>query len=303
MRRAVLALALLFWAAALCFADLAQKSGEGVFIQLDRGITASEAQQIFAREAQERTPTGLCFYTVREGERLYCRENGQSAEAAVVAVAGNSALLGAETLSWTQGCAVDSRTAQTLFGTAAVGSRQIFLGNKTRTVTQTVSALSATVLVWAEAEESLDQCVLALWDENGGQAAQAFLLRHGLSGQVLHFYPLLVFTKNFCLLPLWVLLAYLCRLAGRRAKWLGWLTAIVGIAVLGSSVIVPGDAIPSVWSDFSFWGNWMRGQKENLLRIFAWPAVDRALQMEQNMIKSMLCTLAGTFAAAVGGRR
>lgn len=303
MRRAVLALALLFWAAALCFADLAQNSYEGVFIQLDRGITAAEAQQIFAREAEEQTPTGFCFYDLRESERLYCPENGRSAEAAVVSVAGNGTLLGAEALSWAQSCAVDSRTAQTLFGTTAVGGQQISFGNRTWTVVQTTPALSATALVSAEAEESFDQCVLALWDENGGQTAQAFLLRHGLSGKILNFYPLLLFTKNFCLLPLWALLAYLCRLAGKRAKWLGWLTAIVGIAVLGSRVIVPGDAIPSVWSDFSFWGNWVQGQKENLLRISAWAAVDRALQMEQNMIKSMLCALAGTFAAAVGGRR
>ena len=145
--------------------------------------------------------------------------------------------------------------------------------------------------------------MLAGFDENGAETAQKFLLRHDLSGQVLNFYPLFVFAKNLCLLPLWVLLFFLCRLAQKRAKWLCWLTAVIGIALLGSRINISSDAVPSVWSDFSFWGHWLQGQKENLLGIFSWATVDRALQMEQNMVKSMLCALAGTAAVAVGGRR
>lgn len=170
-------------------------------------------------------------------------------------------------------------------------------GERTLTVLGTLTALSPTALVSAGEGDSLDQCVLAGFDENGAETARQLLLRHNLSGEIMSFYPLLVFARNLCLLPLWVLLAGLCRLAGKRAKWLGWLAAGIGAAVLGSRIIVPGDAVPSVWSDFSFWGSWARGQKENLLRIFTWAPVDRALQMEWNMVKSMLCALAGTIAA------
>lgn len=303
MRRFFLVLAVLLWAAALSLVNLAEKNGSGVFLQLDRAVTGAEAAEIAAREAEEETPAGFCFYAVREGDWLSCPDNGQSAKAAVVLVSGNAALLGAEPLAWGSGCVLDSQTAQSLFGTDAVGGQQVTFGGNTRTVSGTNSALAPTAIVSAGERDSLDQCVLAGFDENGAENAQQFLLRHDLSGQVLNFYPLLVFAKNLCLLPLWILLVALCRLAGKRAKWLGWLTAVIGIALLGSRIIVPGDAVPSVWSDFSFWGDWLQGQKENLLRIFTWATVDRALQMEQNMVKSMLCAMAGTIAAAVGGRR
>lgn len=303
MRRLFLILAIFLWAAALGFVNLAEKNGSGIFLQLDRAVTGTEVAEIAAREAEEESPAGFCFYTVREGEWLTCPENGQWAKAAAVLVSGNAALLGAEPLAWSSGCVLDSQTAQSLFGTDAVGDQQVTFGGNTRTVSGTNSALAPTAIVSAGERDSLDQCVLPGFDENGAETAQQFLLRHDLSGQVLNFYPLLVFAKNLCLLPLWLLLFSLCRLAQKRAKWLCWLTAVIGIALLGSRINISSDAVPSVWSDFSFWGHWLQGQKENLLGIFSWATVDRALQMEQNMVKSMLCALAGTAAMALGGRR
>lgn len=303
MRRMFIVLGVLFWAAASAFANLAQRDSGKIFLLLDSPVTAAQAREIAAREAEEETPAGFCFYAVREGERLYCPDNGHGANATVLSVSGNGMLLGAEALSWAGGCVVDESTAQTLFGTAVGDGQQVTWGGKNRTVLGTFSALSPTALVFAEDTDSLDACVFACEDENGSQDAQAFLLRHSLSGRILNFYPLYCFTKNFSLLPLWVLLALLCAAAGRRRKWLGWLVAAAGLVLLGSRVIIPGDAIPSVWSDFSFWGDWLQAQRENLLAILAWGPVDRALQMEQNMVKSLLCALAGSLAAAAGKRR
>ena len=303
MRRLFLILAIFLWAAALGFVNLAEKNGSGIFLQLDRAVTGTEAAEIAAREAEEESPAGFCFYTVREGEWLTCPENGQWAKAAAVLVSGNATLLGAEPLAWGSGCVLDSQTAQSLFGTDAVGDQQVTFRGNTQTASGTNSALAPTAIVPAGERDSLDQCLLAGFDENGAETAQQFLLRHDLSGQVLNFYPLLVFAKNLCLLPLWVLLFFLCRLAQKRAKWLCWLTVVIGIALLGSRINISSDAVPSVWSDFSFWRHWLQGQKENLLGIFSWATVDRALQMERNMVKSMLCALAGTAAMAVGGRR
>ena len=100
------------------------------------------------------------------------------------------------------------------------------LGAETLPVLAAGPALTPVALISAEQETRLDRCVLAGWDGNGGQTAEQFLFRHGLSGEILNFYPLLVFVRNFCLLPLWVLLLSLCRLAGKRvsgsAGWLAW---------------------------------------------------------------------------------
>ena len=66
---------------------------------------------------------------------------------------------------------------------------------------------------------------------------------------------------------------------------------------------VPKDAIPSLWSDFSFWGTWLQGLRENFLAIVTAYPGDWALQMERDMIQSVLCALAGTLFVAWGGRR
>ena len=190
MRRLFLILAIFLWAAALGFVNLAEKNGSGIFLQLDRAVTGTEAAEIAAREAEEESPAGFCFYTVREGEWLTCPDNGQWAKAAAVLVSGNAALLGAEPLAWSSGCVLDSQTAQSLFGTDAVGDQQVTFGGNTRTVSGTNSALAPTAIVSAGERDSLDQCVLACFDENGAETAQQFLLRHDLSGQVLNFYPL-----------------------------------------------------------------------------------------------------------------
>lgn len=303
MRRLFLILAALLCAAAFAFASLAQKRGSGIFLQLETPISATQAAQLSAQEAEEAQSVGFSFYTILEGQRLTCPDTGQAAEVTVVPVYGNGSLLGADALSWAKGCVLDADTAQALFGTDAVGGQQVVLVDETLPVLAAGPALTPVALISAGQETRLDRCVLAGWDGNGGQTAEQFLFRHGLSGEILNFYPLLVFVRNFCLLPLWVLLLSLSRLAGKRARWLGWLVGLAGAALLGKWVIVPEDAIPSVWSDFSFWGHWLRAQKENLLSIFAWAPVERALQMEQNMIKSVLCTMAGTLAAVIGGRR
>lgn len=223
MRRLVLTLAALLCAAAFAFASLAQKRGSGIFLQLETPISATQAAQLSAQEAEETQSVGFCFYTVLEGQRLTCPDTGQTAEVTVVPVFGNGSLLGADALSWSRGCVLDGDTAQALFGTEAVGGQQVALGDEILPVLATGPALTPTALISAEQETRLDRCVLAGWDGNGGQTAEQFLFRHGLSGEILNFYPLLVFVRNFCLLPLWVLLLSLCRLAGKRVKWLGWL--------------------------------------------------------------------------------
>ena len=218
MRRLLLVLAALLCAAAFAFASLAQKRGSGIFLQLETPISATQAAQLSAQEAEETQSVGFCFYTILEGQRLTSPDTGQTAEVTVVPVYGNGGLLGADALSWAKGCVLDADTAQALFGTDAVGGQQVVLGDETLPVLAAGPALIPVALISAEQETRLDRCVLAGWDGNGGQTAEQFLFRHGLSGEILNFYPLLVFVRNFCLLPLWVLLLSLCRLAGKRAR-------------------------------------------------------------------------------------
>ena len=79
MRRLFLVLAALLCAAAFAFASLAQKRGSEIFLQLETPISATQAAQLSAREAEEAQSVGFCFYTILEGQRLTCPDTGQAA--------------------------------------------------------------------------------------------------------------------------------------------------------------------------------------------------------------------------------
>lgn len=303
MRRVFWGLAALAWAASLWFCHQAEGYGNGVYVLLDSPLTGAEAADILEREAALEDPTGVCFYALRANASISCPDTFSSAKATLVPVMGNPGLLGAEALTWRAGCILDPSTAQTLFGTAEVGAQQVTAEGETRTALGVRPALTPTALVSAENGDSLTHCVFPGWAETGKEQTESFLLRHGLSGRILNVYPLLVFVKNACLLPLWGTLLVLWKLIRKRNNRLGWLLLAVGVTFLASRVRVPKEAIPSLWSDFSFWGTWFQGQRENFLTIVTACPGDWALQMERDMIQSVLCALAGTLFAVWGGRR
>lgn len=302
MRRFLLVLTAVLYIMAFRFEDLAKQNGNGIYVLLDQGITVAEAAELAQAEQKEEQPVGFCFYGISAAVTLKDPETGRTAQAAMVPLYGNGELLNAGLLSWGKGCMMDTQTAQTLFGTGRLGAQQVLVGENARSALGTVDARTPTVLVSAEEDMRLDRCVLAGWDENGKQAAEHFLLRHGLTGKILNFYPLLIFAKNLTLLPLWALLLLLSHWAGTKDKRLAWLAALAGAVLLGSRVTVPKDAIPSMWSDFSFWGGWLQKQRETILAILMSNIGEWALKTEENMVKSGICALAGTILAAWAGR-
>lgn len=303
MRRMLWLLAALSWAASLWLCRQAEGYGNGIYVLLDSPLTGAEAADILEREAEQEEPTGVCFYALGANTYISCPDTGNSAKVTLVPVMGNPGLLGAQALTWRSGCVLAPSTARTLFGTVEVGAQQLTAEGENRTALGVRPALTATALASAENGDSLTHCAFAGWVETGKEEAEAFLLRHGLSGKILNFYPLLVFVKNACLLPLWAALFVLCNLIEKGNSRLGWLLLAAGAVFLASWVTVPKDAIPSLWSDFSFWGTWLQSLRENFLAIgTAYPG-DWALQMERDMIQSVLCALAGTLFVAWGGRR
>lgn len=303
MRRVLWLLAALSWAASLWLCRQAEGYGNGIYVLLDSPLTGAEAADILEREVEQEEPTGVCFYALGANTYISCPDTGNSAKVTLVPVMGNPGLLGAQALTWRSGCVLAPSTARTLFGTVEVGAQQVTAEGENRTALGVRPALTATALASAENGDSLTHCAFAGWVETEKEEAEAFLLRHGLSGKILNFYPLLVFVKNACLLPLWAALPVLCNLIRKGTSRLGWLLLAAGAVFLASWVTVPKDAIPSLWSDFSFWGTWLQGLRENFLAIVTAYPGDWALQMERDMIQSVLCALAGTLFVAWGGRR
>ena len=162
--------------------------------------------------------------------------------------------------------------------------------------------------------------MLALPAENGKTLGEQFLLRWGLAGTVMDFYPMLALTGNLLLLfPAILLLRVCCRLGKDWRKLslggivdqlplLGRAVLALGLAVgtfwlLAKRLVIPPDMIPSRWSDFSFWGKWLNEQKRNFFQILFTPLGSEQLQMLLNMVKSMVASTASAILALWPVRR
>lgn len=296
------------YAFGIFFCGLAGETAELVQITLEQSVDAPAAEAVFAQEEKEEVPTGFCFWGETGNQVVSCRETGASAQVTRILLSGNPELMGAGCLAWQDGCLVDEGTAQTLFGTVLCGGQLLVQDGISYRVLGTVSALRPTMVTMARAEDgnSLSRCVLAASAENGEMLGMQFLLRAGLRGTVVDFFPLWALTKDLLLLFPGILLlsvwGYLGRgwkklslpgiLSGGQWRLLGrtvlaLILAACTLWLLGRRIVFPPSLIPSRWSDFSFWGNWWKGQKENLLQILYTPQGNRQLQMLLNMVKSM----------------
>lgn len=298
----VLSLCLYLWG--LYFLGNVKEETKIVHVFLRQEIPASRAEEIFRREGEEENAVPSCFWGQSGKETVICRETEDAVSAQLVLMAGNPELLGAGALNWQTGCLVDTKTAQALFGTADCGGQILRQGETGYPVLGVVSALQPTVVRLAQKGEALDRCAVF------GTKSQAenFLVRWGLQGEILDFFPFWAITADVSLLLPGILLAALCIFLGRDWRTLrisdlrkqGPLLlrfvstlalGVGGVVLLGKCLVIPEEMIPSRWSDFSFWGSWWQTQKENFLTIAFTPLGSRQLQMVLNMIKSIGCTL------------
>lgn len=292
-----------------------------VHIVLERGVDTAAAEAIFFQEEAD-DPVGFCFWGEREGQTVSCLETRARAQVTLVSLSGNPELMGAGCLAWQKGCLIDEGTAQTLFGTTRCGGQILLRDGAAYRVLGTVHALRPTMMTMAESGDSMNRCVLALPAENGKTLGEQFLLRWGLAGTVMDFYPMLALTGNLLLLfPAILLLRVCCRLgkdwrklslhgivSGNQLLLLGKIVLALGLAagtfwLLAKRLVIPPDMIPSRWSDFSFWGKWLEGQKVNFFRILFTPLGSEQLQMLLNMVKSMGASTASAILALWPVRR
>lgn len=285
------AAALYAWAVAACWG--AVSSAELTYLTLDSGVNLETAEKICSLEED---PVGCCFWGEEEKQTVTCPATGQSATVTRVYLGGNAQLLGAGTLSWQDGCLIDDRTARDLFGTESCGGQMLSWNGQNYPVLGTVAALQPTLVMGAGREDSMNRCVLALPAENGKTTGQQFLLRVGLEGRVLDFFPLWAMTRNCLLLAPAVLVFRLC---GRR-KTLA--LVLIGL-LLWRGIVIPPEMVPSQWSDFSFWGNLWESQMENYRCMLFTPMGGRQLQILLNMVKSMGGSVLAAFLAGGAVRR
>lgn len=311
-RRGILLTAVILYLWAIFFCRAAKEEVSLTYIRLSQSIDAARAEEIFAQEALLENPVGFCFWGEVTAQRVTCKETGAAAEMTQVLLSGNPEILGSGVLSWQNGCFLDDVTAEKLFGTAHCGEQMVWQEDVPYRVLGTISTLQPTMLTVAAKKEGavLNRCALSVAAEQSEQIASQFLMRWGLQGERISFYPLWVAVHNFLLiLPGSLLLRSLgygiknlrVQVRGKR---LIFLLAEAGLLVLlCRQIIILPDMLPSRWSDFSFWGTWLEGQKENLHLVLLTPMGERHLQMMLNMVKSILSSTAAFFLAVWTRRR
>lgn len=303
-------LTVILYICAVLFCLSAKEAANRTYLLLSEPIDAVRAEDIFIQELALADSIGFCFWGERENQWISCKETGGIVEVKQVLLFGNPGLLDAEELNWQTGCFLDEATALTLFGTSDCSEQTVWYHDRAYRAFDTISATQPTMLAIAEASDGsvLNRCVLDVSAETGKQSDQQFLLRWGLAGEVIDYYPLWVAVYDFLLiLPLYLTFKFYFFGRRRTQSWgkrmILLLIMICLLVLLGSRIRFLPDMFPSRWSDFSFWGNWWGEQKKNFQLVLRTPMGELHLQMMLDMVKSILSSTAAFLIAAWTRRR
>ena len=320
-RLGLLLIAVLTYAAGWYFCQAAKENASLTYLLLSRNIDATEAEEIFAQEKALPDSIGFCFWGETAAKTVICKETGGIAQVTQVLLSGNPGILNAGSLAWQDGCFVDETTARSLFGTADCGGQILWREDIAYPVLGTIFAFQPTMLTVAAETDGvvLNRCALFAPAESGTQAADQFMLRWGLQGEMIDFFSLWSAVHNYLLLLpcLFVLVAFLYSIRKVRrilhsedfsfsamVKPAGFLLIYVCLlCFLGSQIQILPDLIPSRWSDFSFWGKALEAQKENLRQVLLTPMGSTHLQMMLDMVKSMVSSTAAALLTLWAFRR
>ena len=295
---------IILYGAAVFFCFSAKGYADNAYLLLEESIDPTRAEEIFAQESAMAEPIGFCFWGEADTVYLSCTATGGIAEAKHFLICGNPELLGAGVLAWQEGCFLDQKTAQCLFGTDDCHAQLIQVEDRQYSVLDSLSTAQPTVLRNAEAADGavLTRCVLASPAECGEEEASQFMIRWGLRGSTIDFYALWAVIFNMLLiLPTLLVLHFVVYGIGKfrssafpgRMKYLLLLIGLIGMLFgIWKQVIILPDMIPNRWSDFSFWGRWWDGQWKNFQMVLRTPMSEAHLQMMLDMVKSIVSTTA-----------
>lgn len=293
-------------------------------------MDAGQAADVQQRELEEKNPLEINCWAEAGEITAECRENGHSIRALLILTGEKSELIVPEShvLAWQEnGCFVDRVTASELFGTEQAAGQILWCGGQAYTVCGTFESLRRTVLRRADkADGQILTTVSCRISEESSAAdsAEAFLMRHGLSGTCIDFTYFGCLSQDILLLlPLCLAVRLLSGIkrSGRElsdslasaeahASYIRCIVMYV-LPVLSAAAIlwfmwkqfrVPRDMIPTVWSDFSFWENWWKTQRTNLVSICATAQGEAQLMMLYSFFRSVCCAIgaSGTFAMISG---
>lgn len=300
--------------AAVHFCTDAQKNADIVIVMLQgASLTADAAGELCTQEEEQETALYTCFWGEQADTAVSCRETGDSSSVTAVLYTGNPELVmsGTLALNWQEnGCFIDEETAQELFGTAQAAGQILWCGDRSYVVCGTFESLRRTLVRKSTREDGacLNRVSLQAPDASAQADAEQFLMRSGLSGKTIQFSTLSTLIGDCLLLLPLILAAGLIRHLWSRLTDEGGLrkkAACIGAMLIVAAAIwlaghylqIPADMIPSQWSDFSFWPEWWKEQRQNLLLVLGSAQGEAQLLILWKLLVSLLFNLLAVFAA------
>ena len=306
--------ALIFYGAAVFFFCQIQREPSVTVFLSDFFPDGNQAEDILkSMEKTEQQDRGLCFF--REGgmETLEDPEYGRSTSAMTGEIVGDASLYDwrlAGLLSQDrQGCVLDRVSAVKLFGTEEAEGRWLLFQGKEYQVRKVLPWKQRMFLTASkDSTDTYDRVFVKRRDSEMGKTTEQLLMGYGLSGTAVEG----GFLRGTALMALllfpaaagWVLWKT-ARMEQKKYSfrqgdywiWTGalLLLAVTGIMILWNTIRIPGDWIPSRWSDFTFWSERFFDAADNIRWFLMLPKT--VLQTENIVfcIKSLFFSLGAFF--------
>lgn len=280
-----LLLALLFYAGGLAGQRRLSACQDTATLLLEgSSLTAGQAASMLETERAQEQPVDFALWAQQNEVTVKNEELQRQCTVSAVVIYGRSDLVmpGSARLEAgdTNGCLLGAQAARQLFGNTDVTGLSLKIGDRERTVRGILYDAGNTVLYGLDSRDGEKLTRLALpvaGITNPETLRQEFLVRHGLSGELVRTDYLTSLAQLASLLTPFLLG---CRLlgAGLRsiagAKGSGqailergalFSCAAVFFCFLAQRIQIPSDMIPTRWSDFGFWREWLEGLRRSLL--------------------------------------
>lgn len=301
-------LAVLLFIRAVSSWSILEENSKVMTAQLTSGNLDYEQAGKITEQEQEREEDAVsfCLWGNQEESEISCQETGNSARVSVLYALGNVSLLFPEISSLgLEGnqCYLDKDTAISLFGTTEVSGQLLWY--------QEHSYRVSGVLAQKEEGNSYGRMICRLRPESGASldfvtlltssadGAEQFLIRNDLSGNILDYSCILALAKDFLLLlPLLMVIRISSLLknefAGKIVPVYLPVSAVLLLLFLffaGHWLEIPPEMVPVKWSDFSFWSNFAKQERDKLFSLLTAPLAQHQAEQLLYLIRTVIYNL------------
>lgn len=260
-----------FWRGVISYVQIRENESVSLFFTGEYP-DRDQALRILEDEKQKENPIDVCFLLDKGMHTAQVKTYERQQSVWLCEILGNAALYDEYIQGFAEedihGCVIDKGTAYALFGSENVIGSEIFLNGKTYMVRQIFPWKQPVMIIHSHNKKDMysRMFIRPQEKETKKDAAEAFLLRQGLSGNIVREFP----VKKIAFFVLMLFPGMLCcdlfLLADRERKenrenkrmyyiWMGasCFVIVFFLCWFVTEMEFPAEWIPGKWSDFSFW--------------------------------------------------